>query len=54
MNGKTSRLAASVLSVLLFAQAALVVGGVTLVLLKERMQSEPVFVNTASLDAEVR
>ena len=54
MNGKSSRLAARVLSVLMVAQGALVIGGVSLVVLKDRMHSDPVLVRSASLDAEGR
>jgi hypothetical protein len=55
MNGKASKFASTILSALLFAQGMLGVAGVTLVLVKDRMNAEPVMVaNVASLDAQLR
>lgn len=53
MTKKTSKLAYGVLSALLYAQGALGVAGVTLVVLKNRMQAEPTVVaSIASVDAD--
>ena len=55
MNGKTSKFASTILSALLYTQGLLGVAGVTLVLLKDRMHSDPVIVaNAASADAQLR
>lgn len=54
MNGKTSKLASTILSGLLYTQALLGFAGVTLVVL-DRMHSDPtvVVMKTASLDASL-
>ena len=52
MTKRTSKLASGVLSALLYTQGALGVAGVTLVLLKDRMHSQPAFVDVASADAD--
>lgn len=58
MNGKTSKLASTILSGLLYTQGLLGVAGVTLVVLKDRMHSDPagpvVVMKIASLDAQLR
>ncbi|MEP9387635.1 hypothetical protein [Mesorhizobium sp. KR9-304] len=58
MNGKTSKLAATILSGLLYTQGLLGVAGVTLVVLKDRMHSDPagqvITMKIASLDAQLR
>lgn len=52
MTKRTSKLASGVLSALLYTQGALGVAGVTLVVLKDRMHSQPALVNVASVDAD--
>jgi heme A synthase len=58
MNRKTSKLAATLLTGLLYTQGLLGVAGVTLVVLKDRVHSDPagpvVAMNVASLDARLR
>jgi predicted subunit of tRNA(5-methylaminomethyl-2-thiouridylate) methyltransferase len=44
MNGKNSRLAATVLSALLYGQVALCLAAVTFVVLKDRQPAEPTLV----------
>lgn len=53
MQGKSSRTAATILAGLLYAQGFLCAASVTVVVLRDRLHSEPVFVmGTASLDAQ--
>lgn len=58
MNGKTSKFASTILSALLYTQGLLGIAGVTLVVLKDRVHSDPaatvVVMKTASLDAQLR
>ncbi len=55
MHGKTSKFASTVLSVLLYTQGLLGIAGVTLVVVKERVQVDAVLaMNAASPDAELR
>lgn len=55
MNGKSSKYASTVLSALLYAQGLLGLAGVTLVVVKDRIQVDSVIaMNTASQDADVR
>ncbi len=55
MNGKTSKSASIILSALLYTQGLLGIAGVTLVVLKDRIHSDPVVVaSTASPDALLR
>ena len=55
MHGKTSKLATTVLSALLYMQGLLGIAGVTLAVLKDRVHSDPVVVvSTASTDAQLR
>jgi hypothetical protein len=55
MHGKTSKFASTVLSVLLYTQGLLGIAGVTLVMVKERVQVDAVLaMNAASPDAELR
>ena len=52
MPGKSSKTASTILAALLYAQGFLCVASVTAVVLRDRLQSEPIFVmGTASLDA---
>jgi hypothetical protein len=52
MTKKTSKLAAGVLSALLYTQAGLGFAGVTLVALKDRMHAQPASADVASVDAD--
>ena len=55
MHGKTSKLAITVLSALLYTQGLLGFAGVALVLLKDRIHPDPVVVaSAASADAQLR
>ncbi|HEY6630877.1 MAG TPA: hypothetical protein VIZ90_05460 [Rhizobiaceae bacterium] len=55
MHGKSSKFASTVLSALLYAQGLLGLAGVTLVLIKDRIQVDTVIaMNAASQDADVR
>lgn len=55
MNGKSTKFASTVLSALLYAQGMLGLAGVTLVVVKDRIQVDTVLaMNAASRDAEVR
>jgi len=52
MIGKRSKTASTILATLLYAQGLLGVASVTVVVLRDRLQADPVFVmGTASLDA---
>lgn len=55
MHGKSSKYASTVLSALLYAQGLFGLAGVTLVVVKDRIQVDSVIaMNAASQDAEVR
>ena len=55
MHGKSSKFASTVLAALLYAQGLLCLAGVTLVLVKDRIQVDTVIaMNAASRDADVR
>ena len=55
MNGKSSKFASTVLAALLYTQALLCVGAFTMVVLKDRVQADPVVVaSVASEDAQLR
>jgi len=53
MHKKSSKTAATILAALLYAQGFLCAASVTVVVLRDRLQADPVFVmGTASLDAK--
>jgi hypothetical protein len=55
MHGKTSKFASTILTVLLYTQGLLGIAGVTLVVVKDRVQVDAVLaMNAASPNAEVR
>jgi hypothetical protein len=55
MHGKTSKFASTMLSALLYTQGLLGIAGVTLVLVKDRIQVDTVIaMNAASADAQLR
>jgi hypothetical protein len=55
VNGKSSKYASAVLTALLYTQGLLGIAGVTLVVVKERVQVDAVLaMNAASPDAELR
>jgi hypothetical protein len=55
MHGKTPKFASTALTALLYAQGLLGVAGVTLVLVKDRIQVDTVIaMNAASVDAQLR
>ena len=55
MHGKNTKFASTVLSALLYTQGLLGLAGVTLVVVKDRIQVDTVIaMNAASQDAEVR
>lgn len=55
MNGKSSKFASTVLSALLYGQVLLCAAAVTVVVLKNRVETDPMVVaSVASEDAQVR
>jgi hypothetical protein len=55
MNGNSSKTASTVLSALLYTQVLLCAAAVTLVVLKNRVDADPIVVaSAASIDAQVR
>jgi hypothetical protein len=55
MHGKTSKFASTILSALLYTQGLLGIAGVTLVVVKDRVQVDAVLaMNVASADAQLR
>jgi hypothetical protein len=55
MHGKTSKFASTILSALLYTQGLLGIAGVTLVVVKDRVQMNAVLaMDVASADAQLR